>query len=119
MAKLKRTYIELVKNVEEVKKGGEPELEKVWTPYFLSWGEIRAGMQILMDKEEKSKSEFEIIEQMEDFVANTVFDGTITVKELQDRLHAPDAVRTIQEVIEFVTSGEESDELKAFLAKKN
>jgi len=119
MAKLKRTFIELVKNVEEVEKGGEPELEKVWTPYFLPWKTVREGMQILMEKEKSQENDFEMIEAMEEFVVNKVFTGQITVEDLQERLHAPNAMETMQSVVEFVTSGQESDELRAFLEKKN
>lgn len=119
MANLKRTYIELVKNVDEVMKGGEPELEKVWTPHFLPWKTVREGMQILMEKEQETTNEFELIEQMEEFIANKIFGGTITVEDLQERLHAPNAMETMRNVIEFVTSGQESDELRAFLEKKN
>ena|SRR5699024_2790043 len=120
MAKLKRTYIELVKNVDEVLKGGEPELEKVWTPYFIPWRTVREGMQLLMEKEDgKSTSEIEMIEAMEDFIVNKIFVGQITVEDLQERLHAPNAMKAMQDLIGFVTSGEESDELRAFLEKKN
>lgn len=119
MAKLKRTFIELVKNVDEVQKGGEPELEKVWTPHFLPWKTVREGMQILMEKEKYSTNDFEMIEQMEEFIVNKIFPGLITVEDLQERLHAPNAIETMQNVIEFVTSGQESDELRAFLEKKN
>src|SRR5699024_4886879 len=101
-------------------KGGEPELEKVWTPYFIPWKTVREGMQLLMEKEDgESTNDFEMIEEMEEFIVNKIFNGTITIDDLQNRLHAPDAVKTMQEVIEFVTSGQESDELRAFLEKKN
>lgn len=119
MANLKRSYIELVKNVDEVVKGGEPELEKVWTPHFLPWKTVREGMQILMEKEQETTNDFELIEQMEEFIANKIFGGAITVEDLQERLHAPNAIEAMQNVIEFVTSGQESDELRAFLEKKN
>ena len=119
MAQLKRTFIELVKNVEEVKKGGEPELEKVWTPHFLPWKDVREGMQILMEKEKSSKSDFEVIELMEEFIVNKVFGGSISLEDLQERLHAPSAMKKLQEVIEFVSTGKESDELRDFLEKKN
>lgn len=119
MAKLKRTYIELVKNVDEVLKGGEPELEKVWTPHFIPWRTVREGMQLLMRLEQNTEDDFELIEQMEVFIAERIFGGAITVEDLQERLHAPNALEAMQRVIEFVTSGQESDELRTFLEKKN
>lgn len=118
MSKLKRTYIELVKNPEEVVKGGEPEIEKVWTPYFIPWKTVRTSMQTLMELEEKGSNDFLMIEKLESVVANDVFAGQITVEDLQERLHAPDAIKTLQGVIEFVSYGNEGNETRDFLEKK-
>lgn len=122
MAKLSRTYIELVKNPDEVLNGGEAEIEKVWTPAFISWGTVRQAMQTLMEYENEAKSEFEVIDKMEEFVANDVFGGKITVDDLRNRLHAPNAIQALKNIVEFVAYGDpeqEANETRAFLEKKN
>ncbi len=119
MANLKRTYIELVKNPDEVKKGGKVELEKLWTPAFMAWGEVRQGVQALMEYEAKAESEFDAVDKLEEFIADVVFDNSITVDDLRKRLHAPDAIKEMRELVGFVTSqGNENDETKEFVAKK-
>lgn len=120
MAKLKRTYIELVKNVDEARKGGEVEIEKVWTPHFIPWKTVRAAMQTLMEMESGEQSEFDMIDTMESVIANDVYAGIITVEDLQERLHAPDAVQTLRGIIEFVSYGHnEKNETRAFLEKNS
>lgn len=120
MAKLKRTYIELVKNVDEASKGGEVEIEKVWTPHFIPWKTVRTAMQTLMEMEEGEQNEFEMIDTMENVIANDIFGGTITVSDLQERLHAPDAVNTLRGIIEFVSYGQnEKSETRNFLEKNS
>lgn len=119
MTNLKRTYIELVKNPEEVIKGGEPEIEKVWTPAFIPWRTVRQALQTLTEAEETS-SEMEVLEKMENFVANEIYNGQITVDDLGDRLHGPVGIKTLRDVIQFVSYGaqEESNEKKGSPAKK-
>lgn len=119
MAKLQRTYIELVKNPEEAEKGGEVEVEKVWTPAFIPWRIVRQALQTLSDNEGGKVSDFDMLDRMENFVANDVFKGQITVDDLRDRLHAPNGIEALQGVIEFVSSGNQKDETRDFLEKKN
>lgn len=120
MSKLKRTYIELVKNPEEVLNDGEPEIERVWTPAFIPWKTVKLATKTLMELEKKG-NDFELMEKMEAFVAEDVFAGKITVDDLGERLHAPDAAESLRKIVEFASSGSVEDELeekKAFLEKK-
>ncbi|MFB4471827.1 phage tail assembly chaperone G [Oceanobacillus caeni] len=119
MANLKRTYIELVKNPEEALKGGEIEIEKIWTPPFLPWKLVRQSIQTLADIEKEATSEIEIIDKLEEIVANDIFMDAITVEDLRERLHAPDGIGALRGVVEFVAQGNENDETKEFLAKKD
>lgn len=126
MANLKRNMIELVKNPNEVAKGDEPDIEKVWTPAFISLRVARNAIDFyntLFNDEEMS--ELDKFDKMVDFVANEVFGGKVTKDDLYDRMHAPgteegsSAKEVLEDQIIFAAQGIQSDETKAFLAKKN
>jgi|SRR5690625_342581 len=118
MANLKRTYIELVKNPEGVNKGDEPEIEKVWTPAFVPWRLVRQAAATLVADEDTT--ELEMIDKMEEFIVNDIYNGRITIDDLRDRLHAPDGAKTLQGVIEFISDApQQEEESKKFLEEKN
>lgn len=118
MANLKRSYIELVKNPEEVMKGGEPELEKFWTPPFIPFSKVRQAMQMQADFSKNKKiTEYEITETLSEFIAKDIFNNQFTVDDLYERLHAPDAMEALQNLLFFVTNGGKEDETKKFVEK--
>src|SRR5699024_457774 len=98
MANLKRNMIELVKNPDEVANGGEVELEKYWTPAFLPLTVTYEAIDLMEGLEkEDAKDVRNLLGLMMDFVANKAYGGQITREDLETRLHAPDAVETLQE----------------------
>jgi hypothetical protein len=60
-----------------------------------------------------------MIEKMLDFVANDLYKGQFTKEDLINGLHAPEAVEILLEQLLFVANGQQTDETKNFLAKKN
>lgn len=121
MANLKRNMIELVKNPEEAAKGGEVELEKYWTPPYLPFSVTYEALDLMsqiedLEKENKVKEMFDL--QVE-FVAKKAYGEQFTAEELKNRLHAPDALTALQDQIIFIAQGQQSDDTKKFLAKKN
>lgn len=117
MANLKRNMIELVKNPEEVLNGGEPELERFWTPAFIPFSIVREAIGLQVETEEEGK-ELEIMDKLADFVANRIYNKQFTKDDIYNRLHAPNAIETLQEQILFVAQGHQTEETKNFLAKK-
>ena len=106
MAELKRNKIQLLKNVEEVEKGGEPEFETYWTPPFIPWRKIREAMQLSSEMEKGNVNELEMMDKMADFVANDIYGGRFTKDDLFDRLHAPDGNNVIIKQVQFLSTGE-------------
>lgn len=120
MANLKRNMVELVANPEELVNGGEPELQKYWTPPFIPLSVVREAMQMQKEMEDDTEAnELDLVDKMIEFVANRIYNGQFTVEDLYNRLHAPDAVKTIQDQILFITQGNQTDATKKFLEKKN
>ena len=65
------------------------------------------------------ENEKQVIDEMLDFVANKIYKGQFTKDELFKGLHAPDAVRILQEQIFFVARGTQNDETKKYLAERS
>lgn len=106
MAELKRNKIELLKNVEEVEKGGEPVFETYWTPYFIPWRKIREAMALQIKLEKEGGNELEIMDEMADFVANDIYGGRFTKDDLYDRLHCPEGTKVIIQQVQFLADGQ-------------
>ena len=124
MANLKRNMIELVKNPDEVNKGGEIETERFWTPVHIPLKVMYEALDLSEEmaniESGKSKKSFrDAMDLMMDFIANKAYNGQFTKDDLLERLHAPDAINTLQEQIMFIAQGETSDSTKNFLANKN
>ena len=120
MANLKRNMIELVKNVEEVLKGGEVETERFWTPPFIPFAQVREALQLTaeMANAEKNISILgETVDKMADFLVK-VYGNQFTKDDIYERLHGPGAMETLQENIMFIAQGVESSSTKKFLAAK-
>src|SRR5699024_8584641 len=124
MANLKRNMIELVKNPDEANKGGEIETERFWTPVHIPLKVMYEALDLSEEmaniESGKSKNSFrDAMDLMMDFSANKAYNGQFTKDDLLERLHAPDAINTLQEQIMFIAQGETSDSTKNFLANKN
>lgn len=119
MANLKRNMIALVKNPDDVLKGGEIELEKYWTPPFIPFKKIRDAIQFQVELEKGEMSELEMIDRLADFVANDIYSGQFTKDDIYDRMHAPDAAEELQQQVLFVAQGQQTESTKKFLEKKN
>lgn len=116
MTKLKRNMIELVKEVKE----GEIVTEKYWTPPFIPLSVVYQAIDLQAEMESGKFNEREMIDKLLDFVANDIYKGQFTKEDLINGLHAPDAVRVLQEQVLFIAQGQQSEETKKFLsAKKN
>ncbi|PWA08660.1 hypothetical protein DCC39_14575 [Pueribacillus theae] len=118
MANLKRNMIELIKNPEEVIKGGEPEFDKYWTSPFIPLDVTLEAVDFAEKLENGEITGSESILEMADFVAQKIFNGQFTKDDIRQRLHAPDAIDELQSQIFFVARGEQSDATKKFLEKK-
>lgn len=116
MATLKRNMIELVKEVKE----GEIVTEKYLTPVFIPLGVLYEAVDLTqeMEKGEEVESERVLIEKLIDFVANKIYKDQFTKEELTNGIHAPDAIKVLQEQIVFIAQGQQTDETKKFLEKK-
>lgn len=114
MANLKRNMIELVKDVKE----GEVVTEKYLTPVFIPLSVVYEAIDLTAEMEEGGQSERELLGTLIDFVANKIYKGQFTKEELENGLHAPDAVQVLQEQILFIAQGQQTDATKEFLAKK-
>lgn len=115
MANLKRNMIELVKEVKE----GEIVTEKYLTPVFMPLSVVYEALDLSEELSKGEAKEKEMIDKLLDFVVNKVYKGQFTKEELMNGLHAPDAIQTLQEQIIFVAQGQQTDETKKYLAKKN
>lgn len=115
MANLKRNMIELVKDVKE----GEIVTEKYLTPVFLPMSVVYEALDLSDELASGQAKERDMIDKLLDFVANKVYKGQFTKEELVNGLHAPDAIQSLQEQILFIAQGQQTDETKKFLAKKN
>lgn len=125
MANLKREKIELIKNPEAVNNGGEIEIEKVWTVPFISFGVSREAVSLLNDViQNEDMSDDDKNDKIIDFLAEKAFGGKITKDDIYNRLPGPglsgqgNAQETLEEILFFVASGQQSDDTKNFLAGK-
>src|SRR5699024_9615694 len=104
MANLKRNMIELVKNSDEVNKGGEIKTEQLWTRVHSHLKYMYEALDLSEEmaniESGKSKKSFrDAMDLMMDFIANKAYNGQFTKDDLVERLHAPDAINILQEQI--------------------
>ncbi|KHE73152.1 phage tail assembly chaperone G [Halobacillus sp. BBL2006] len=119
MADLKRNMIELVTDVKE----GEIITQTYWTSPFLPMKVVLEANDIAaqIDKLETDdiEQQKETFDQLSSFVADVLYNKQFTKQELQDGLHAPQALNALYDQIIFITRGKQSDETKKFLEKKS
>ena len=90
MAKLKRNIIQLV----EDPKANEIKLQTYLTPHFIS---------------------FEIVYEAMDLIDDIEDDNQFTVKDLKERMHAPDGMNALREQVIFITQGQQTEETRNFI----
>lgn len=123
---LKREKIELIKNIEEVNNGAEPEVEKVWTVPFITYGTSLEAVSIYQEvtDPESDMSEEDRNDKVIDFLSEKAFGGKLTKDDFMNRLPGPGLNKGLsgQEVLMhlliFVGNGEQTDDTKNFLAGK-
>ena len=105
----KLNFIELIKDVNE---NGEVETKVYFTPKFIPFSKLLELTKTLEAMEEKTE-----IEAMNDMFSVVVdlYNNQFTVEELQDGLHAPEAVATLQEQISFISEGKLTEDNEARL----
>src|SRR5690625_2056382 len=125
MSNLKREKIELIKNPNEVNEGAEPEIEKVWTVPFISFGTMREATQLLNEiVADVEMSDDDKNDKIIDFLTEKAFGGRITKDDIYNRLPGPgfseqgNAQEVLESLLLFVASGQQSDDTKNFLAGK-
>lgn len=121
MANLKRNLIRLVKNPEEAMKGAEVEYETFWTSPFLPTSVTYEAMDLAdkLDDPDSKLSNKEIADLMGEFVATKLYGGQFTLEEMKSRYHGPDFIADLQEQVSFIAQGQQTNETKKFLEKKN
>lgn len=115
MSNLKRHTIELVKEVKE----GEVITETYVTPVFIPFSEVYEATDVMEDvmKNEKKKSEKEVIDLMIDFVVR-IYGNQFSKEDVVKGLHGPGGNGILFDQVLFVAQGKENSETKKFLAKK-
>jgi len=117
MAELKRHMIELVKEVRD----GEIVTEKYLTPVFIPMSVVYEAIDLAGEIEDfngGAKEEKDLIDKMLAFVADKVYGGQFTKQEIFEGLHAPDAIRVLQEQILFIARGMQNSDTKKYLKAK-
>lgn len=122
---LKREKIELIKNPEDVNNGAEPEVEKVWTVPFISFGTSREAVDLLNEVVGNTKmSDDDKNDKIIDFLTEKAFGGKITKDDIYNRLPGPgyskqgSAQEVLESILFFVATGQQTDDTKNFLAGK-
>ncbi|WP_277679484.1 phage tail assembly chaperone G [Gracilibacillus dipsosauri] len=122
---LKREKIELIKNPEAVNKGDEPEIEKIWTIPFISFGTSREAVGLLNEIAGNTElSDDDKNDKVIDFLTEKAFGGKITKDDIYNRIPGPgfsnqgNAQEVLEGILFFVASGQQTDDTKNFLAEK-
>ncbi|MGP4074131.1 phage tail assembly chaperone G [Piscibacillus sp. B03] len=114
MANLKRHMIELVTDVKE----GEIVTKKYVTPMFIPLSVVYEAIDIMAEmKDVKVDNEKDMIDKLLAFVADKAYGGQFTKEELMKGLHAPEAMRILQDQVLFIARGDQNAETKKYLEK--
>ncbi|MHD0383341.1 phage tail assembly chaperone G [Staphylococcus simulans] len=115
MSKLKRNYIQLVENP----KAKEIKMETFLTPHFIPLDVLYEATDIMAELEEVENGEREMSfkEQLDKLIDAVVkiYGNQFTKKDVQQRLHAPDAIEALQKQIEFIANGQQDEQTKKFI----
>lgn len=119
MSNLKRNMIELIMNPAEAAQGAEPDIEKFWSSPFIPLSTTYEALDLAEQMESGEKTEREMFPLMTRFIAEKIYGGNFTAEQLNNGLHAPEAIQTIQDQIIFIAQGQQTEATRNFLAKKN
>ena len=111
--KLKRNYIRLVENPE----AEEIKLETYLTPHFIPLDVLYESVDIMaeLEKAENGEVELSFKEQLDKLidVVVKIYGKQFTAKDIRNRLHAPDALETLQKQVQFIANGQQDEETKS------
>lgn len=112
MAKLKRNIIQLV----EDPKANEIKLQTYLTPHFISFEIVYEAKDLIDDIEDENSTmkPREIADRLMDMVVK-IYDNQFTVKDLKERMHAPDGMNALREQVIFITQGQQTEETRNFI----
>ncbi|EJA1929667.1 phage tail assembly chaperone G [Staphylococcus pseudintermedius] len=115
MSKLKRNYIQLVENP----KAEELKMETFLTPHFIPLDVLYEVTDVMVELEKVEAGEKEMpfsvqLDKLIDAVVK-IYGKQFTKKDVKARLHAPDALKTLQEQVAFIANGQQDDETKKFI----
>lgn len=113
--KLKRNYIRLVENPE----AEEIKLETYLTPHFIPLDVLYEATDVMSELEQAENGEIELsfkdqLDRLIDVVVK-IYGGQFAAKDIRTRLHAPDAIPTLQKQVEFIANGQQDEETKKFI----
>lgn len=113
--KLKRNYIRLVENPE----AEEIKLETYVTPHFIPLDVLYEATDVMAELEQAENGEVELsfrnqLDKLIDVVVK-IYGKQFTAKDVKTRLHAPDAIETLQKQVEFIANGQQDEETKKFI----
>ncbi|HDA8247315.1 hypothetical protein A4U54_09785 [Staphylococcus aureus] len=112
MAKLKRNIIQLV----EDPKANEIKLQTYLIPHFISFEIVYEAMDLIDDIEDENSTmkPREIADRLMDMVVK-IYDNQFAVKDLKERMHAPDGMNALREQVVFITQGQQTEETRNFI----
>ncbi|WZX99617.1 hypothetical protein NSQ26_09805 [Bacillus sp. FSL W7-1360] len=104
MADLKRNSITLVTDVKE----GEVVTKTYRTPPFIPLTVVYQAIDLIAKFQKGDSNEREQIEELAEFVSGDIYKDQFTKEELENGLHAPDAMSTLTDQLVFVAQGKET-----------
>jgi hypothetical protein len=133
--KLKRNYIQLVTNPEEVAKGeAKPKFDTYLTPSFIPLEVFYETIEVMeevenMEAEAQKKqdegekvSAVKLIRQQMDTMMSTVikiYGGQFDLADLKAGMHAPNMQEELRKQVEFIASGQQDEATKKFVESKS
>lgn len=111
----KQTKLNFIELITGVKEDGEFETKVYFTPKFIPFTKV-TELTETFDSIEEESSDAEALNKMFDTVVD-LYNNQFTVEELKNGLHAPEAVETLQQQIQFIAAGQMSEERQAELKK--
>lgn len=117
---MKRNFIKLIKNPEEVLKGAEPLYNTYVSPNFVPYRKMYEALEILEknSSDDSDVSQLEMTNIMIDFICE-LYGNQFKKDDVLDGMHSPNANEEIENQIQFFAQGVQTDsqkkELKALL----
>ncbi|MDG0860327.1 phage tail assembly chaperone G [Staphylococcus equorum] len=110
---MKRNFIKLIKEMKDDK----PVFNTYLTPSFISFRKMYEAADVQDEVQDADQeNERKAMDEMLDMVVS-IYDNQFTRDQLIDGLHSPDAIRTLNEQIDWVAQGRMNEDAKKELAK--